>query len=128
MTADIAETVPSVRTCRSHLNINTIADADQPKLAGFAVHRQVDYRQPTEPSAVPMSIDQRLAELGITLPEPAAPVAAYVPAVSRWLLHISRPDQFAEDGSLIKGRLGEDMDLDGGIAAARRAASCCSPR
>ena len=30
-----------------------------------------------------MSIDQRLSELGITLPQPAAPVAAYVPAVER---------------------------------------------
>ena len=30
-----------------------------------------------------MSIDQRLTELGITLPQPAAPVAAYVPAVEQ---------------------------------------------
>ncbi len=68
-----------------------------------------------------MSIDQRLAELGITLPQPAAPVAAYVPAVEAGgLLHISGQISFAEDGSLIKGRLGEDVDLDGGIAAARR--------
>ena len=68
-----------------------------------------------------MSIDQRLAELGITLPEAAAPVAAYVPAVEiGGLLHISGQISFAEDGSLIKGRLGEDVDLDGGIAAARR--------
>src|SRR5947199_1255188 len=68
-----------------------------------------------------MSIDQRLAELGITLPQPAAPVAAYVPAVEAGgLLHISGQISFAEDGSLIKGRLGEDMDVDGGIAAARR--------
>ena len=68
-----------------------------------------------------MSIDQRLAELGITLPEAAAPVAAYVPAVqSGNLLHISGQISFAEDGSLIKGRLGDDVDLDGGIAAARR--------
>ena len=68
-----------------------------------------------------MSIDQRLAELGITLPEPAAPVAAYVPAVeANGLLHISGQISFAEDGSLIKGRLGEDVDLDAGIAAARR--------
>ena len=68
-----------------------------------------------------MSIDQRLAELGLTLPQPAAPVAAYVPAVeSGGLLHISGQISFAEDGSLIKGRLGEDMDLDGGVAAARR--------
>ena len=68
-----------------------------------------------------MSIDQRLAELDITLPQPAAPVAAYVPAVEQGgLLHVSGQISFAEDGSLIKGRLGDDVDLDGGIAAARR--------
>ncbi len=68
-----------------------------------------------------MSIDQRLQDLGLTLPEAAAPVAAYVPAVeSGGMLHISGQISFAEDGSLIKGRLGEDTDLDGGIAAARR--------
>src|SRR3954451_5284945 len=68
-----------------------------------------------------MSIDQHLAELGVTLPSPAAPVAAYVPAVEAGgLLYISGQISFAEDGSLIKGRLGEDVDLDGGIAAARR--------
>ena len=68
-----------------------------------------------------MSIDQRLAEIGLTLPQPAAPVASYVPAVEQsGLLHISGQISFAEDGSLIKGRLGEDMDVDAGIAAARR--------
>ena len=68
-----------------------------------------------------MSIDQRLAELGITLPQPAAPVAAYVPTVEHGgLIHISGQISFAEDGSLIKGRLGEDLDLDAGVAAARR--------
>ncbi len=68
-----------------------------------------------------MSIDQRLAQLGIILPEPAAPVAAYVPAVeANGLLHISGQISFAEDGSLIKGRLGEDVELDGGYQAARR--------
>src|SRR4051794_1587223 len=68
-----------------------------------------------------MSIDQRLAELGIALPQPAAPVAAYVPTVERGgLLHISGQISVAEGGDLIKGRLGEDLDLDAGIAAARR--------
>ena len=68
-----------------------------------------------------MSIDQRLAEIGLSLPQPAAPVASYVPAVEQsGLLHISGQISFAEDGSLIKGRLGEDMDIDSGIAAARR--------
>ena len=68
-----------------------------------------------------MSIDQRLAELGITLPQAAAPVAAYVPAVEQHgLLHISGQISFAEDGSLIKGRLGEDMELEAGQQAACR--------
>lgn len=68
-----------------------------------------------------MTIDQRLAELGIVLPEAAAPVAAYVPAVEAGgLLHISGQISFAEDGSLIKGRLGDDLDIEAGAAAARR--------
>lgn len=68
-----------------------------------------------------MSIDQRLAELNITLPEAAAPVAAYVPAVEMGgLLHISGQICFASDGGLITGRLGDDMDLEAGKHAARR--------
>jgi len=68
-----------------------------------------------------MSIDQRVSELGINLPQAAAPVAAYVPAVEQGgLLHISGQISFAEDGSLIKGRLGEDMELEAGQQAARR--------
>jgi enamine deaminase RidA (YjgF/YER057c/UK114 family) len=68
-----------------------------------------------------MSTDNRLAELGITLPQAAAPVAAYVPAVEQGgLLHISGQVSFAEDGNLILGRLGEDMNLERGTEAARR--------
>ena len=68
-----------------------------------------------------MSIENRIAELGIALPQPAAPVASYVPAVEHGgLLHISGQISFAEDGSLITGRLGEDMDVEAGTAAARR--------
>jgi enamine deaminase RidA (YjgF/YER057c/UK114 family) len=65
------------------------------------------------------TISQRLSELGITLPEPAAPVAAYVPAVeSNGLLHISGQLPF-DQGQLLTGRLGEDRDLDFGNRAAR---------
>jgi enamine deaminase RidA (YjgF/YER057c/UK114 family) len=68
-----------------------------------------------------MSIDNRLAELGITLPQPAAPVAAYVPTVEQGgLLHISGQISVSEDGNLILGRLGEDMNLERGMEAARR--------
>ena len=66
-----------------------------------------------------MSITDRLAEHGITLPEPAAPVAAYVPAVRVGnLLHISGQLPF-DNGAVMTGRLGEDRDLDYGRAAAR---------
>jgi enamine deaminase RidA (YjgF/YER057c/UK114 family) len=68
-----------------------------------------------------MSIDNRLAELGIALPQPAAPVASYVPTVEAGgLLHISGQISVGEDGNLILGRLGEDMNLERGMEAARR--------
>jgi enamine deaminase RidA (YjgF/YER057c/UK114 family) len=68
-----------------------------------------------------MSIDQRLSELGITLPQPAAPVASYVPAVEHGgVLHISGQISFGEDGNLIVGRLGDDVNLERGQEAARR--------
>ncbi|MBW8742941.1 MAG: RidA family protein [Sphingomonas sp.] len=67
-----------------------------------------------------MSIDTRLAELGITLPEPAAPVAAYVPAVeANGLLHISGQLPF-RDGQLMTGRCGEDQDETYAQLAAER--------
>ena len=67
------------------------------------------------------SISARLDELGIMLPQAAAPVAAYVPTVeASGLLHISGQVSFDSEGQLIKGRLGEDMDLEQGRAAAER--------
>jgi enamine deaminase RidA (YjgF/YER057c/UK114 family) len=67
------------------------------------------------------SISARLADLGITLPEPAAPVAAYVPTLEiGGLLHISGQLPFRPDGSLITGRLGEDFDVAHGREAAER--------
>jgi enamine deaminase RidA (YjgF/YER057c/UK114 family) len=65
-------------------------------------------------------ISDRLAERGIALPEAAAPVAAYVPAVeANGLLHISGQLPF-DDGQLMTGRLGEDRDVEYGQRAARR--------
>ena len=64
-------------------------------------------------------IASRLAELGIELPAPAAPVAAYVPAVQAGnLLHISGQLPF-EEGQVMTGRLGEDRDTEYGQRAAR---------
>jgi enamine deaminase RidA (YjgF/YER057c/UK114 family) len=65
------------------------------------------------------TIDAKLAELGLTLPEAAAPVAAYVPVVvAGGLAHVSGQLPFI-DGALVKGRLGEDVSIEDGYAAAR---------
>tara|TARA_Y100000052_G_C2922565_1_gene69227 strand:- start:184 stop:672 length:489 start_codon:yes stop_codon:yes gene_type:complete len=64
-------------------------------------------------------IEKRLAELGITLPEPVAPVANYVPFVqSGSQVFISGQVSIGPDG-LVKGTLGADMDVADGQAAAR---------
>ena len=66
-----------------------------------------------------MSIEARLEELGITLPEAAAPVASYVPVVEHGgFAYVSGQVSFV-DGELFKGRLGEDVSLEDGITAAR---------
>ncbi len=66
-----------------------------------------------------MSIDARLTELGLTLPAAPAPAANYVPYVqSGNLLFVSGQISAGPDG-LIRGRLGEDMDVAAGAAAAR---------
>ena len=67
-----------------------------------------------------MSIDQRLAELGINLPEPAAPVEAYVPVViAGGFAHVSGQVCLDENGQMITGRLGADADLELDQKAAR---------
>ena len=66
-----------------------------------------------------MSIDARLSELNITLPDAPAPAANYVPYVqSGNLLFVSGQISAGPEG-LIKGRLGADLDVAAGAAAAR---------
>ena len=66
-----------------------------------------------------MTIEEKLAELGLTLPQPAAPVAAYVPVVIAGGMAYVSGQVSMKDGVLIKGRLGETMGPDEGIAAAQ---------
>ena len=66
-----------------------------------------------------MSIEARLTELGLILPAAAAPVAAYVPVVEvGGLAFVSGQVSFV-DGQLVKGRLGDDLTVEQGIAAAQ---------
>ncbi|KAB2882953.1 MAG: RidA family protein [Albidovulum sp.] len=66
------------------------------------------------------TIDTRLSELGLTLPDAPAPAANYVPFVRAGdLLFVSGQISQGPAG-LIKGRLGETMDVAEGAEAARR--------
>ena len=66
-----------------------------------------------------MTVAARIAELGITLPEPAKPVASYVSFVQTGnLVHIS--GQLSNDASGgIKGTVGVDVTPEQAAAAAR---------
>jgi enamine deaminase RidA (YjgF/YER057c/UK114 family) len=67
-------------------------------------------------------IDARLAELGVTLPDAPAPAANYVPFVQTGdLVFVSGQISQGPDG-LIKGCLGDNMDVAAGAEAARRCA------
>lgn len=71
------------------------------------------------PIAAASGHEARLASLGIALPKPAAPVAAYVPTVeANGMLYVSGQVS-SKDGQLMVGRLGDDRDLNYGIDAAR---------
>lgn len=67
-------------------------------------------------------IEARLDELGLSLPEAAAPAANYVPYVlSGNILYVSGQISMGPDG-LTRGKLGQDMDVEAGAAAAKSCA------
>ena len=69
-----------------------------------------------------MSIENKLADLGVTLPDAPAPAANYVPFVQVGdIVYISGQISNDENG-LITGKLGADVDVAAGAAAARRCA------
>lgn len=69
-----------------------------------------------------MTIEAKLAEMGLELPVAAAPVAAYVPYVEHGgVLQISGQLPF-KDGAVVTGRLGVNVDEATGYDAARRCA------
>jgi enamine deaminase RidA (YjgF/YER057c/UK114 family) len=68
-----------------------------------------------------MGADARLAELKLELPPAPKPVATYVTAVKHGdLLYVSGHGPLRPDGTMIVGKLGADMDVAGGQAAARQ--------
>jgi enamine deaminase RidA (YjgF/YER057c/UK114 family) len=69
---------------------------------------------------MPGKIDARLKELNIALPAPPAPVASYVPyVISGNLVFISGQVTLTADGLKYVGKVGADLSLEDGKAAAR---------
>lgn len=66
------------------------------------------------------TIDQKLAELGITLPVPAKPVANYVGWVKTGNLVFTSGQVTLEDGKIIyQGKVGKDFSTEDAAKAAR---------
>ena len=70
-----------------------------------------------------MSFENKLKQLNIVLPKAANPVGSYVATkISGKLLYISGQISMDENGQLIKGKLGKDLDTEAGYNAAKRCA------
>lgn len=70
-----------------------------------------------------MTVAQRLADLGVTLPEVPAPVAAYVPAVrSGATIYTSGQLPFAEGALMATGLVGDEVSVETAVACARQCA------
>lgn len=66
-------------------------------------------------------IEARLEELGITLPPAPPPGGIYQPVVRQGnLIYVSGQGPIQADGHLIKGKVGRDLDAEGGKQAARQ--------
>ncbi len=65
-------------------------------------------------------VDKKIEGLGIQLQKPVKPVANYVTTVQTGnLVFTSGHGPIGDDGQLILGQLGTDMDIEGGYQAAR---------
>ena len=70
-----------------------------------------------------MTADENIEKLKIKLPEAKAPVGNYVATkISGKMLFISGQISIDENGNLIKGKVGKDLDTEAGYNAAKRCA------
>ncbi len=70
-----------------------------------------------------MSYDNKIKELKIILPEAKSPVGNYVATkISGKMLFVSGQISIDENGQLIKGKIGKDLDTEAGYNAAKRCA------
>ena len=70
-----------------------------------------------------MNYNDKLKELNINLPDAKAPVGNYVATkISGKMLFISGQISIDNNGQLIKGKVGKDLDTEAGYNAAKRCA------
>ena len=70
-----------------------------------------------------MDVNSRIKELNINLPKAADPVGSYVATkISGNLLYVSGQISIDENGNLIKGKVGKELDTQKGYIAAERCA------
>ena len=68
-----------------------------------------------------MSVEERIVELGLALPPPPSPAGVYKPIlVIGDLAYLSGHGPLQDSGDLMEGKVGEDLDLEGGKTAARQ--------
>ena len=72
-------------------------------------------------------IESRLEDMGLRLPEPPVPVAAYLPSVvfSNNLVYVSGQDCRKDGQLLYKGKLGSDLTVEQGKECARQSMCNC---
>ena len=70
-----------------------------------------------------MSIENKIKELGIILPKTTDPVGSYLATkITDKMLFVSGQISIDENGQLIKGKLGRELDTEAGYNAAKRCA------
>ena len=70
-----------------------------------------------------MTAEENIKKLNINLPDAKAPVGNYVATkISGKMLFISGQISIDENGNLIKGKVGKDLDTEAGYKAAKRCA------
>jgi enamine deaminase RidA (YjgF/YER057c/UK114 family) len=68
-----------------------------------------------------MSADKKFEALGLSLPPPPKPIGVYKPFLQLGnVIYVSGHGTFKEDGTLIIGKVGVDMDRDGAKLAAKQ--------
>jgi enamine deaminase RidA (YjgF/YER057c/UK114 family) len=89
----------------------------------FALHCHKKFVYFTYPKIFIMKLDTdlRIIELGLILPPAPKPVGVYKPVlVVDKFLYVSGQGPFLADGSMMKGKLGAELDINQGKLAARQ--------